>query len=61
MPRKEIIVGTKVGRLGAAEFDFSAKSVTESIQNSLKVLDLEYLDLVQCHDIEFNDLDQVKL
>eukprot|EP00210_Caulerpa_lentillifera_P006703 g6405.t1 len=60
LPRKDIIVATKVGRYGLAEFDFSAARVTASIKNSLKVLDMEYLDLVQCHDIEFTNLDQVR-
>lgn len=50
---------TKVGRYGAAEFDFSAERVTRSVDESLHRLQVDYVDLIQCHDIEFGSLDQV--
>lgn len=59
LPRKEIIVATKVGRYGESEFDFSAGRVTASVDESLKRLQIDYLDIVQCHDIEFGNLEQV--
>ena len=59
LPRDSIIVATKVGRYGADVFDFSAEATTASVQASLERLNLARLDLVQCHDIEFGDLDQV--
>jgi L-galactose dehydrogenase len=59
LPRDKIVVATKVGRYGQDTFDFSASRVTASIQESLTRLQLEYVDLVQCHDIEFGDLDQI--
>ena len=34
-------------------FDFSADSVEESVNNSLKLLGVDYIDLAQVHDIEF--------
>lgn len=34
-------------------FDFSAKRTIESIDNSLKLLGLDYVDVIQIHDIEF--------
>ncbi|KAJ8902589.1 hypothetical protein NDN08_006990 [Rhodosorus marinus] len=59
LPRNEIIVATKVGRYGETEFDFSAGRVTASVEESLKRLQTDYLDIVQCHDIEFGNLDQI--
>lgn len=59
LPREEIIVASKVGRYGAEEFDFSAARVIQSVHESLQRLGLKTLDLVQCHDIEFVDLDLV--
>lgn len=53
------VLASKVGRYGDAEFDFSAEGVTRSVHESLARLGTDYLDLVQCHDIEFVDLDQV--
>jgi L-galactose dehydrogenase len=40
-------------------FDFSAERVTKSIDESLARLQLDYVDILQCHDIEFGSLDQV--
>lgn len=59
LPRDEIYVATKVGRYGENEFDFSAARIIKSVDESLARLQLDYLDIVQCHDIEFGDLDQV--
>jgi L-galactose dehydrogenase len=53
------VLATKVGRYGRAEFDFSAQRVQRSVQESLDRLGTDHLDLVQCHDIEFGDLDQI--
>jgi aryl-alcohol dehydrogenase-like predicted oxidoreductase len=41
------------------KFDFSAERVTRSVDESLQRMGLEYLDIIQCHDIEFGSLDQV--
>eukprot|EP00192_Tetraselmis_astigmatica_P013108 CAMPEP_0117667070 /NCGR_PEP_ID=MMETSP0804-20121206/10749_1 /TAXON_ID=1074897 /ORGANISM="Tetraselmis astigmatica, Strain CCMP880" /LENGTH=327 /DNA_ID=CAMNT_0005474729 /DNA_START=171 /DNA_END=1154 /DNA_ORIENTATION=- len=59
IPREKIVIATKVGRYGPEEFDFSADRVTASLSESLKRLNLEYVDIVHCHDIEFGDLDQI--
>lgn len=59
LPRDQIILATKVGRYDKAKFDFSAKTVTQSVHDSLKRLQVDYIDLIQTHDIEFGDLDQV--
>jgi hypothetical protein len=43
------------------DFDFSAQRVTASVHESLGRLGLEYLDIVQAHDVEFGSLDQARL
>lgn len=60
VPRSEYIVATKCGRYKDG-FDFSAERVTRSIDESLERLQLDYVDILQCHDIEFGSLDQVLL
>lgn len=57
--RDRFYIATKAGRYGEAEFDFSAERVTASVDESLARLGLDYLDLIQCHDIEYGSLDQV--
>ncbi|XP_057748765.1 L-galactose dehydrogenase [Arachis stenosperma] len=57
-PRNEYIVSTKCGRYKEG-FDFSAERVTRSIEESLQRLQLDYVDILQCHDIEFGSLDQI--
>lgn len=57
--RDRYYLATKVGRYGAHDFDFSAERVTASIDESLTRLGVDYVDLIQCHDIEFGDLRQV--
>ncbi len=59
IPRDRYYLATKVGRYGASEFDFSAQRVKASIDESLARLQVDYVDLLQCHDIEFGSLDQV--
>jgi aryl-alcohol dehydrogenase-like predicted oxidoreductase len=59
IPRDRYYLETKVGRYGRERFDFSAERVTTSLEESLTRLNVEYVDLVQCHDIEFGDLDQI--
>jgi len=57
--RDKVILATKVGRYGLDEFDFSATRVNASIDESLKRLGTDYLDLLQAHDIEFGNLRQI--
>lgn len=59
LPRDQIVVATKVGRYGGGVFDFSAARVAASVRKSLARLGLDYVDLIQTHDIEFADLDQI--
>ncbi len=57
--RDRYILGTKIGRYGQAEFDFSFARTLSSVDESLARLGVDYLDIVQCHDIEFGSLTQV--
>jgi L-galactose dehydrogenase len=57
--RDRAIVATKCGRYGMNEFDFSAKRVTASIDESLRRLQTDYIDLFQVHDVEFGDVRQI--
>lgn len=50
----------QVGRYGQEYFDFSAERVTNSVKESLARLQIPYIDIIQCHDIEYGSLDQVK-
>lgn len=61
VPREKYLLATKVGRYGAEaeNFDFSAARVKASVDESLTRLGLEYVDIIQCHDIEFGNLDQI--
>lgn len=56
VPRRAYYIATKVGRYaGSVEemFDFSARRVVESIEESLTRLGLSYVDIIQVHDLEF--------
>src|SRR5258708_1600958 len=59
LPRDAYCLATKVGRYGLDQFDFSTKRVVASIDESLTRLNVDYIDLIQCHDIEFGSLDQI--
>lgn len=58
VPRESYVVSTKCGRYGSG-FDFSAERVTRSVDESLERLNLDYVDIILCHDIEFGSLDQI--
>jgi L-galactose dehydrogenase len=52
-------LATKVGRYGETEFGFSGRRVTASVDESLRRLGVDTIDLIQCHDIDYGDLDRV--
>jgi L-galactose dehydrogenase len=54
--RDEVVVGTKAGRYGADDFDFSPGRVRDSLEQSLRLLGTDCVDLFQLHNIEFADL-----
>jgi L-galactose dehydrogenase len=57
--RSRYHLATKVGQYGDGEFDFSAARVPRSLDESCARLGLDYIDLLQCHDIEFASIDQI--
>jgi L-galactose dehydrogenase len=57
--RDRYILATKVGQYGGGEFDFSAARVARSLDESCGRLGVDYIDLLQCHDVEFADLSQI--
>ncbi|MDQ4141885.1 MAG: aldo/keto reductase [Bacteroidota bacterium] len=57
--RQDIFLATKCGRYGLEDFDFSYNRILASIDESLKRLKTDYVDLLQLHDIEFGDKTQV--
>src|SRR5262249_31628915 len=59
VPRRQYLLGTKLGRYDVQHFDFSARRVAESIDVSLHRLGVDYLDIVLCHDIEFVEMQQI--
>jgi aryl-alcohol dehydrogenase-like predicted oxidoreductase len=59
IPRHRYYLATKVGRYGDAEFDFSAARSKQSVEESLKRLGVDYIDIIQSHDNEYGDLNQV--
>ena len=62
LPRDKYYLSTKVGRYGkdgVNSWDYSAKRVTDSVYESMERLNVDYLDIINVHDIEFADLNQV--
>jgi L-galactose dehydrogenase len=59
VPRDQFYLATKVGRYGEHEFDFSVERTLESVDQSLTRLGIEYVDVIQCHDIEYGSLRQI--
>jgi L-galactose dehydrogenase len=57
--RDKYYLATKVGQYGQEEFDFSAERVTRSLDESCARLGVDYIDVLQCHDIEFAEADQI--
>lgn len=57
--RQEVILSTKCGRYGVDEFDFSAHRTRLSLEESLRRLRTDYVDILHAHDIEFGDSSQI--
>ena len=60
--RDRYYLSTKVGRYGkdgVNTWDYSAKRAKESVYESMERLHIDYIDLINVHDIEFSDLHQV--
>ncbi len=62
IPRDKYYLSTKVGRYGkdgVNMWDYSAKRATESVYESMERLNVDYIDIINVHDVEFADLQQV--
>ena len=60
--RDRYYLSTKVGRYGkdgVNTWDYSAQRAMESVYESMERLGIDYIDLINVHDIEFADLNQV--
>ena len=56
IPREKYFLSTKVGRYGkdgVNTWDYSAKRVTDSVYESMERLGIDFIDLINVHDIEF--------
>ncbi|XP_075991174.1 uncharacterized protein LOC142986544 [Anticarsia gemmatalis] len=56
VPRDSYFIGSKVGRYELKTekmFDFSAEKTEAGVENTLKLLGLDYVDLIQIHDVTF--------
>ena len=56
IPRDKYYLSTKVGRYGkdgVNTWDYSAKRVTDSVYESMERLNVDYIDIINVHDIEF--------
>ena len=56
IPRDKYYLSTKVGRYGkdgVNTWDYSAKRVTDSVYESMERLGIDFIDLINVHDIEF--------
>jgi aryl-alcohol dehydrogenase-like predicted oxidoreductase len=60
--RNAYYLSTKVGRYGnngVNTWDYSGQKARESVFESMERLHVDYIDLINVHDIEFSDLDVV--
>ncbi len=56
IPRDKYYLSTKVGRYGKDgknTWDYSARRATESVYESMERLNVDYIDIINVHDIEF--------
>ncbi len=56
---QQAIVGTKAGRYGFDQFDFSPKRIRDGLHRSLELLQRDHVDILQLHDIEFVPLESI--
>ena len=57
--RDKAVLATKCGRYGLNQFDFSAKQVRLSVEESLRRLRTDHVDLLHAHDVEFGNVEQI--
>ena len=57
--RDEVFISTKAGRFGPDTFDFSAARLRASLEESLRLLGTDHVDVFFLHDVEYVDMDRV--
>jgi L-galactose dehydrogenase len=60
--RSRYFLSTKVGRYGVngvKSWDYTAARALKSVEESMVRLNIDYIDLINVHDMEFSDLSQV--
>ncbi|GAA2042744.1 aldo/keto reductase [Agromyces tropicus] len=57
--RDKVVLATKAGRYGFSDFDFSPSRIRRSLEESLRLLRTDHVDILQLHDIEFVPLGPV--
>lgn len=57
--RQDLIIGTKAGRYGYDDFDFTPERIRKGLETSLRLLQTDHVDILQLHDIEFGPLDDI--
>lgn len=60
--RDKVFLATKAGRYGKDPdlgFDFSAERIVQSVDESLRRLQTDYIDVLQAHDIEYGRKEQI--
>ena len=62
IPRDKYFLSTKVGRYGENgknSWNYSAERVTKSVYESMERLHIDYIDIINVHDVEFADKNQI--
>jgi len=59
IPRDKYLLSTKAGRYGVDQFDFSQKRIVASLEESLNRLNVDEVDILYLHDIEFVPADVI--
>lgn len=62
LPRKSFYIATKVGRYPASRkdmIDFSAQRTVKTVDESLSLLGVDCVDVIQIHDVEYGDVELI--
>jgi len=57
--RSRYYLATKVGPMTGLPRDYSAERVNLSLDNSCRLMGVDFIDVLQCHDIEYADINQI--
>lgn len=57
--RDQVVLATKAGRFGYDQFDFSPAAIRASLEQSLRRMRTDHVDVFHLHDVEFVPLDPI--